>query len=52
MTAIEKMTDMVVNPEQKSDTSNLIRETLRMSSAIRNTLKTREEAISNSKDSK
>lgn len=38
MTAIEKMIDRVVHPDTKADTYNLIRETIKMSSAARQTL--------------
>ncbi len=39
MTAIEKMTDFSVCPQQEAnDSQNLIRETIRMSTAIRKTI--------------
>lgn len=38
MTAIEKMLERVVHPDSKPDTHNLIRETIRMSTAIRKTV--------------
>ena len=38
MTAIERMTERLIHPENKSDTYNLIRETIKMSSAVRQSL--------------
>lgn len=38
MTAIEKMVERVIHPELKTDTYNLIRETIKMSTAVRQTL--------------
>lgn len=42
MTALEKMIDRVIHPETKADTYNLIRETLKMSSAARQTVQKKE----------
>lgn len=38
MTALEKMIDRVLNPETKPDSHNMIRQTIRMSTAARQTL--------------
>lgn len=38
MTAIEKMTERLIHPNNKSDTYNLIRETIKMSSAVRDSM--------------
>lgn len=42
MTAIDKMIDRVLNPETKPDSHNLIRDTIRMSTAVRMSMKTQD----------
>lgn len=44
MTAIEKMVDRAVHPDSRPDTHNLIRETIRMSSAVRNSIMKKEQS--------
>ena len=43
VTAIEKMIERIIHPDAKTDAYNLIRETLKMSTAVRMTLQKKEE---------